>query len=489
MALPGCARLAAIACAVLSCALPARAAAPAFEPCWLESLAHQARCARIARPLDPAKPEGTQIEIHFAVVPALAREPAADPVFFFVGGPGQSAIELGGALASRFARLANRRDLVFVDQRGTGRSAPLRCPDDDESAAWQPLLDRAQRMARIAACRDALQRLPQGDLRQYTTAIAVADIDAVRAALGAERIDVVGFSYGTRVAFEYQRQFPQRLRRVVLDGVVPPDLVLPVSAAADAQAALDAVFDACARERRCALLHPALPTQWHALLEALPRQVRLTQPLSGRDQQIVMTRDMLFDLVRAPLYLPALAAALPQAIADAAAGRWDPLVGLSAALGSGGGTASGMHFSVVCTEDLPRIDAAPSALGSGGDFGASFVGLYREVCAHWPRGEVPAGFDRLTPAPAPMLLLSGGADPVTPPAHAARAAAALGPKARHLVVPQAGHGVLALGCVRDAAIRFIIATHDADALAVDLGCAAAVPRPSAFVPPGPGAAE
>ncbi len=489
MRLPGCARWAAIAWIAAWLAMPAWAAQPALEACWLEGLAHPARCGRIARPLDPARPQGTQIEIHFAVVPALARESAADPVFFFVGGPGQSAIELGGALASRFARLANRRNLVFVDQRGTGRSAPLRCPEDGEAAAWQPLLDRAQRLARIAACREALERLPQGDLRQYTTSIAVTDVDAVRAALGAERIDAIGFSYGTRVELEYQRQYPRRLRRVVLDGVVAPDLMLPLSAAADAQAALDAVFDACARERRCALRHPGLRSQWRALLAALPREVLLTQPLSGEGQTIVMTRDLLLDLVRAPLYLPALAAALPQAISDAAAGHWNPLVGLGAALGGGGGTATGMHFSVSCAEDLPPDGATPAEPAPGGDFDASFVDLYREVCAHWPRGEVPPGFRTLTKARQPMLLLSGGADPVTPPLHAARAAKALGPKARQLVVAQAGHGVLALECVRDTAIRFIDTADDADALALDLGCAAAVPRPPAFVPPGPEAGE
>jgi len=479
--------VAALALGAALLAVPVAAAPLEWHPCWLRGLVHEARCGHLLRPLDPAQPEGRQIEIHVAVVPALARQSAADPVFFFAGGPGQSAIELAGPLASRFPRLSNRRDLVFVDQRGTGRSAPLRCPDDDEAAAWQPLQDTPQRVARIASCREALQRLPHGDLRQYTTTIAMADVDAVRAALGAERIDAVGFSYGTRAALEYQRLFPQRLRRVVLDGVVPPDLLLPRSTEADNQAALEAVFDACARERACATRHPALRAQWQALLAGTPHELRLIHPLSGRPQSLLMTRELLLGLVRAPLYSPALAAALPQAIGDAAAGRWQALLGLSSALGSGGVSASGMHFSVVCAEDQPRVEALPDRAASSVESADGISGVYRDVCAHWPRGAVPANFYTIPPAPVPVLLLSGGVDPVTPPRHAARAAQALGPKARHLVVAQAGHGVLALACVRDAATRFITAADDAEALAVDLGCAAGVPRPPAFVPPGIGA--
>lgn len=467
-------------------AVPAPAATLELRPCWLRGHAHEARCGVLQRPLDPTQPRGRQIEIHVAVVPALAQRAAPDPVFFFAGGPGQSAIELAGPLARRFARLVNRHDLVFVDQRGTGRSAPLRCPEDDDAAAWQPLPDEHERVTRLAACREALQRLPHGDLRQFTTPIAVADIDAVRDALGAARIDAIGFSYGTRAVLEYQRQFPLRLRRAVLDGVAPPDLLLPRSAATDNQAALDALFDACAADAACARRHPALRSHWQSLLAALPRELRLTQPLSGQPQVLTMTRELLLGMVRVPLYSPALAAALPQAIDDAAAGNWQPLAGLSAALGARGGSASGMHFSVVCAEDQARIEASPDTAKEAGDFGDSFEAAYAEVCAHWPRGHVPVAYYSVTPARAPVLLLSGGADPVTPPRHAARAAQALGPLARHVVVPQAGHGVLALACLRDAATRFITEADDSAALALDFGCAAAVPRPPAFAAPGGG---
>ncbi|MBL0150712.1 MAG: alpha/beta fold hydrolase, partial [Ideonella sp.] len=228
---------------VLMATMPLAMAADeaATKPCRLKGVEHEALCGSVRRALDPTKPQGTVIDVHFAVLPAMARRKADDPVFFFAGGPGQSAIDLAGALSRRYARFGHRRDLVFVDQRGTGRTAPLKCADDDERQALQPLaegLDEARRLQKVKDCGAALQKLPHGDLRQYTTTIAMADIDAVRSALGVERINAIGASYGTRAVLEYQRLFPQRVRRAVIDGVAPPDMVLPVSFSIDNQAAL-----------------------------------------------------------------------------------------------------------------------------------------------------------------------------------------------------------------------------------------------------------
>ena len=468
------------------------------QPCRLEGLASAARCGVLRRPLDPARPQGVQIALHYAVVPALARHPAPDPVFFFAGGPGQSAIDLAGALAARQTRLNQRRDLVFIDQRGTGRSAPLPCADDDERALLQPLAaraDEAQRLARLHDCRLALQALPHGDLRFYTTEIATGDVDAVRQALGVARFNAIGVSYGTRAVLDLLRQHPQTLRRAVLDGVAPPDMRLIDSAARDNQAALDALLAACASEPACARRHPALRAQWQALLAALPQPVRLPHPVSGRLELLTLQRSTLLALVRAPLYAPALASALPAAIAEAHAGRWAPLATLASALGGGRGGKlyTGMHLSVVCAEDLgpvaPPVNAADAAaaMAPGNDFGDSFVRHYRAACADWPRGTVSPAFYTLPAGAAdgaPVWLLSGGLDPVTPPRHAARVARALGPRARHVVVANAGHGVANLGCMRDAVLRFITTDDDAAALGVDADCAAAVPRPLAFVPPG-----
>lgn len=462
----------------------AMAQAADLQPCRLNGVPHQALCGTVSRALDPQQERGTRIELHFAVLPALARHKKPDPVFFIAGGPGQSAIALAGPVSGMLARFGNRRDIVLVDQRGTGRSAPLRCPEDAADLPLAETLDPAQQVRRARACLARLQALPHGDLRHYTTAIAAQDLDAVRDALGVQRLNLVGTSYGTRVALEYMRQFATRVRRAVLDGVAPPDMALPWAAAADAQAAFDALLQACADEAACRARHPALRDTWTALLASLPRVVTLPNPRTGRGETLLLTREMLLGLVRAALYSPVTASALPSALDEAAQGRLSPLAGLASALALPRGDAAlaqGMHFSVVCAEDMPSADRRPAPAP---DFGQGLAPIYLQVCEGWPRGAVDEAFRRVPPAPAPTLLLSGGIDPATPPRHGEHVARALGAQARHEVVPYAGHGLLALPCVRGVVFRFVDAPDDAAALQVDTSCARDMPRPAAFVPPG-----
>jgi pimeloyl-ACP methyl ester carboxylesterase len=466
-----------------ACALLPLQAEP-LSSCRLAGVPHEALCASLARPLDPARPGGVLIELHYALLPALARHKKADPVFFVAGGPGQSAIALAGPVGAMLARFGHRRDIVFVDQRGTGRSAPLSCPDDKTTLPLAEAADPARLAQRARACLQQLQALPHGDLRFYTTTLAAADLEAVRAALGAERINLVGVSYGTRVVLEYMRVFPQRVRRAVLDGVAPPDMSLPWASAPDAQAAFDAMLRACAAEAACKARQPALPATWQAVLASLPRDVVVPNPATGVDEALRMTRDTFLGMVRAALYSPVTASALPAALEAAARGRFAPLAGLASALTStrrDAQVAHGMHFSVVCAEDMPAHGAAAPPAP---DFGAGLAPAYEQVCRFWPRGAVDPAFRRVPGAPAPVLLLSGGIDPATPPRHGERVAQTLGARARHEVVPNAGHGLLALPCQRDHVFRFVDAADDAAALRLDARCAQGVPRPPAFVPPG-----
>ena len=467
-------------------------AAP-LKPCRVVGIPTEVRCGSLQRPLDPARPDGAQVDIHYLVVPAMARNKQPDAVLMLAGGPGQSAIKLAPHMLPRLSRLNNRRDLVFIDQRGTGQSAPLECPDDSQLPLTEQL-DPAAQLRRLEACRAALEKLPQGKdggLRFFTTTIAMQDMDAVREALGVPQWNLIGGSYGTRAALEYLRQFPAQVRRTVIDGVAPPDMVLPASFSTDGQAALDKLIAANATA------WPQLRDDWHKLLASLPREVTVAQPLTGVPERFTVTRALLLRAVRAPLYQPALAAALPAAIHAAAAdGNFAGLFGLSTAFGSNMATrlAMGMHFSVVCAEDVPRIAGARDAPGA--DFQAFDAEMYASVCKHWPRGDVPADFYKIPPAPSPVLVMSGGADPATPTRHGERVAQALGAghpeRVQHLVVPEAGHGVMGVGCVRDLVFRFIDAKTDAAALPQDASCATRIPRPTAFRPvqsPQGGAAQ
>ncbi len=483
--------------AFLSCAvfvlLPAAGAAEArLVDCHVAGIRNGVSCGSVQRPLDPDHPERVTITIKYVVVPAMARRKLADPVFMLAGGPGQSAIAVAALTMPIFARLNNRRDIVFVDQRGTGGSAPLACDEpEDETLADQSEPER--RIRQVMQCKAELLKLPyiqrESDLGLFTTTLAVQDLDAVRRQLGAERVDLVGGSYGTRVALEYLRQFPKVVRRSVIDGVAPPDMALPASFSTDNQAAFDALVAACAAEPACASAHPDLRARFAALLQGLPRPVTARRPLDGREERFVLTRDMVLSAVRGALYSSTLAAALPAAIDAASRDDFAGLLGLSATLlaKKSSRLATAMHFSVVCAEDLPRL--AGSADRPGPEFGTVVSQLYEKICAGWPRGAVPASFYTLPRSDSPVLALSGGIDPVTPPRHGERVARALGPMARHVVVANAGHGVMAIGCMRDVVFRFIDAASDHDAMTVDAGCAEHVPRPPAFEPIGPAAAK
>lgn len=470
---------------VLAVAAGMSAQAQSLTDCRVAGLRNSVKCGVVQRALDPARPDGSKIDVHYVVVPAMARRKLPDPVFLIAGGPGQSAIDLAPQVMPLFGRLNNRRDIVFVDQRGTGESAPLDCPESKRESL-DAQADNDAQIRLLMQCKAALLKKPYinapADLGFFTTTLAMQDLDAVRQQLGAAQIDLVGVSYGTRAILEYLRQFPNAVRRAVLDSVAPPDMILPASFSIDGQAAFDALLAACETQGDCAKTYPKLRTDWAALLASLPKPATAPHPLTGTPERFTLTRDMVLGAVRGALYNPAMAAALPAAITEAATGRVEGLIGIGSVLGARRGLrlAMGMHFSVVCAEDAPLMPNATDPPGA--DFGTTQAALYQRVCADWPRGKVPAGFYTIPPSRTPTLLLTGGLDPATPPRHAARVAKALGPAAQLVVVPNAGHSVLGIGCARDVLYRFIDTADDAAATAVDASCLKAIPRPGVFRP-------
>jgi pimeloyl-ACP methyl ester carboxylesterase len=473
--------LRAAACAAL--AIAGGAAAAPTEPCRLKGIDREIQCGKLSVAEDPGRPDGRRIEVHFAVVPALARVRASEPIFVFAGGPGQSARQAAGQVQPLFARLNARRDIVYVDQRGTGASNPLACESTPKPAASLAETLDAERLS--ARTRECLRRLGSGsDLRQYATWIAVRDIDAVRAALGHEQINLWGASYGTRAALEYLRQFPQRVRSVVLDGVAPADMALPASFAVDAQASLERLIAACEADAACNGRYPQLGAAIDRLLARASGDglnATVAHPLTGRPESLRLEAMTFASVLRLPLYSPPLAALLPYALAEAGRDNLTPLLAVAASLSGSVAEnfAEGMHFAVVCAEDLPRVDAAARAAAIATRFGSNFLRLYDEACRSVPTGGVPAGFYRLTDADVPVLILSGGADPATPPRHGERVAKGL-KRATHVVAPQLAHGVSMHGCAPELIAGFIRAAGP-DGL--DLDCLARLPAPKFFAPP------
>ena len=451
-----------------------------LKPCRVDGFAQQVQCGQIQRPLNPQQAQGRKIALHFIVLAAQDKNKAPDPVFLLAGGPGQSAISVASWIQAVFGKLQRRHDLVFVDQRGTGKSALLACPEEDD---LQGIGQKDYAVMQVLKCKANLEKLPYGDLRFYTTDIAMQDLDAVRAALHYEKINLIGVSYGTRAALEYQRQFPTRVRRSVLDGVVLPDRMADD---ADLQTALNNLLKDCAADVRCQKAYPTLAEDWKSLLASLPVSALLTHPRLGTRIRAAVTRDDVLNWVATILYSPVNSAGLPYAIEQARAADFNPLLALSGtgALPNPGSIATGMHFSTVCSEEYNRMTHAENP-DPESDFGDLHNRQYLKICAQWPRADVPAGFYAIPLSAAPVLLLSGGLDPVTPPWHAARVAQALGPMARHIVLQHSGHGMLQQPCITDLATRFINAGTDRQAMDTDSGCVRQIPRPSVWIAPVP----
>lgn len=456
--------------AALLSACAKRSDGPPTTPCVLPGVTREARCLSLEVPENPDLPQGRRLRIHAAIVPATGIRPLSDAIFVFAGGPGQAASEIAGGVMPLFAGLEARRDVVFVDQRGTGRSEPLACRDDLRRRPIAEALDDERNAARLVECRDAFTDAGI-DLAQYATWIAMRDVEAVRVALGYGPINLWGASYGTRAAMEYTRQFPSSVRSVVIDGVAPATTPLPVALAFDFEPALAHVLgrlDGGAADALQTVLAPDAGV------------FRVTDPFFGTPAEVTLGRKLRVGMVRAPLYAPMLSVALPAALGNAASGDWNGLLGLQSGLG-GGRLYAGMHFSVMCAEDVPRItDDDRRAVGST-LAGTTFIEEYERACRGWPTRPVPPEYFAAPSFEAPTLVLSGGGDPATPPRHATSVAKGL-KNASHLIAPALAHGVSTAGCGPLLVRQFFTA---GSASGLDGGCLEAIPPPTLFEAPRP----
>jgi pimeloyl-ACP methyl ester carboxylesterase len=413
-----------------------------------------AKCAMVSVFENRAARRGRTLELRLAIIPALSRSPAPEPLFLLAGGPGQAATETYPLLAPAFAQINQKRDIVLVDQRGTGQSHPLRCPQLQDTA---DLLSGSQLNDWLKSCLAQLD----ADPKLYTTAIAMDDLDQVRAALGYDQINLYGVSYGTRAALTYMRRHPDHVRSVILDGVVPQDAALGLTVARDAQRALDMIFERCAAEPACQGAFPGVRREFTALLSQLDRQpakVTLAHPLTGAPTELSFSRDALASSVRLLSYAPETAALLPLLIHSAhTSGDYRLLAAQALIAGEqlGGSISSGMNFSIVCAEDMPFFTPEQAAKASADTYlGGAETAKLQAICASWPRGDIPADFKQPVSAAAPTLLLSGEADPVTPPSNADQAAKTL-PNSLRLVAPGQGHNVIMRGCLPRIAADFL----------------------------------
>lgn len=411
----------------------------ALTPCKVQGIEGDAKCGTFEVFENRATRKGRKININVLVLPATGQRREADPLFYFAGGPGSGASEDAPGVASIFAKIRQHRDLVFVDQRGTGKSHPLNCVlyNDKDPQSYLgyffPLDD-------VRKCRQELES--KADLTLYTTTIAADDLDEVRAALGYDKINLFGGSYGTRAAMVYLRQHPQHVRTAILQGVSPTNQYMPRDYPPETERALQGVLAECAADEACNKAFPNLKAETQAVLERLlkgPVEVELQKPAA----KISLSRDLAAEAVRYMLYNPGAASRLPLFLHLASEGNFTLLA--QAALnyrkilvGTG---SNGMYLTVTCAEDIPWIKAGEGErLGQNTFLGDYRVRQQREACALWPRAKIESDYAKPVRSDVPVLILTGEWDPVTPPKNGDYVARTL-PNSLHVVIPHGAHGL------------------------------------------------
>jgi pimeloyl-ACP methyl ester carboxylesterase len=471
-------RIAAIAAYVLLLALPALATAATptlnLSPCRLthpsQLISLDAQCGWLAVAENPASP-GRQIKLFVARIPAVSEHGRADPLFLLAGGPGLAATTFYTGVAPVFERIHRDRDIVLVDQRGTGASNALNCPEDaDPDAPDSPAVVTRE----TRECLVALEK--HAAVADYTTSLAVRDLDAVRAALGYQLINLYGGSYGTRVAQHYLRRFPEHTRTVILDGVVPPQMTLGASLALDAQSALQRLFARCVNDATCRARFGDPNGTFHSVLARLQTQpvpVVVPDPFTGANRKLSFDAEDLGTTVRLSSYSTEQSALLPMALDEAQAhANFSPLAGLMLQVTHSLDNllAIGMHNTVVCSEDVPEYGIAPAQRAQLAQtyLGSTQLDALQAICALWPRGPVDADFHQPLRSNRPVLLLSGSDDPVTPPVYAAQAAQGL-TNTLQIVVSGMSHGQITAPCAARLLSRFI-EQASTQGLAAEIAC-------------------
>jgi pimeloyl-ACP methyl ester carboxylesterase len=464
----------ALLCSASALGLPAAAAAAAApasqataaRSCHLPGAEEALRCLSISVPLDYAKPGAGSLKLHVTVAPAFRESARTDPLFVLAGGPGQAGSDVLPLLSAAFKRVRATRDIVFIDQRGTGLSGKLDC----ENPANEDTMSDAELEAVLQRCIGA-RKVP---FAAYTTAAAAHDIEQVRRTLGYGKVNVWGGSYGTRLGQAYARAFPDSVRSLVLDGVAAPEQVIPAGGR-DGEAALGKLFEQCRLDAACNKAYPNLRTEYASLAARAEAGLKLSiaDPRTAQPVSFTMTSQRFFGTVHNILYSPADARRLPFLIHSAYQGRWEPFIArhnIAGDFASDASSAIMLYLAVVCAEDMPRMTPAllkEDAATLTRPLADRLPGLCKTLNVPAVPWTEPATIQ------APALLLSGALDPVTPPRRAESAARRM-PKAQQLVVANAGHGVSQLGCAPRLLREFL----DRPDSPLDAKCLSEIPAPT-----------
>ncbi len=407
---------------VACCAMtPDSAAKSPLTDCRLPDLDEAVRCGAIQVPENPDNPDGRKITIAFAVLPATRGAALPDPIVPLYGGPGEQVIGEAGYIAGQFAALRGQRDIVLVDQRGTGRSSALRCRLFDPAAPAVNLQHFLPPKA-VEACANELG--VGADLTQYTYLNFAHDLEAVRKALGYSQFNLNAGSYGTRAAQVFMRAYPNSVRTALLNGAVPIDFVTPLTMARASQEAFEATFAACEDDSACRNAYPEVRREFDEVLARLDSgDVRVDVPGTAA---ATVARGRAGEWLRARVYRPRTGAELPWLVHRAHEGDWSAIIDgiLAQAREVDNAYSLGLWLSITCSEDVAFLREKDIAAATAG----TYLGDYRvrqqqEACRHWPRATLPADYREPVRSDIPTMFVSGDMDAATPlwfTAHMAR---------------------------------------------------------------------
>lgn len=436
-----------------------------FAPCQrdattaLAELVAESLCSTYSVPENYDDPDGRHIELKVMVIPSLSDLTEPDPLFLLAGGPGQAATDLV-QVAQVFSRTRTERDIVLVDQRGTGELSPFDCQiDEEESEALQeqdPDFD-ALMLIQLDVLRECLQSMDASP-QYYTTDIAMRDLDAIRDYLGYSQLNLWGASYGSRAALAYLQAYPANTRAVVIDAIAPTAITLPLYNERDASASLQALFDDCAADTQCASAYPELQAHYLELLDKLSTP----QPISYMDDsdysvtEATLSDYEFLNFIRQVLYSREAQRLIPLIIEQAWQENYRPMQALFSQY-SEAQINQGMFLSVICNEDFALHNDALLADLADPDYlvtSAMFNTFVLEACAIWPKREVPASYFAPVTEDNPVLIFSGSLDPITPPVWGELVHDSL-PNSQHFVVEGFGHGTLFTQCTAGIMSAFI----------------------------------
>jgi pimeloyl-ACP methyl ester carboxylesterase len=446
-----------------------------LKPCRVAGVDEQLLCGKLTVFENRKTRTGRTIDLNVVVLPALDQKNEAGPLFDLAGGPGVASTGAADFYAGPGKELRRGHDVVLVDQRGTGNSNRLSIPQETTP---QHYLREMYPVDYVREMRHALEQ--RADLTKYTTSIAMDDLDDVRAWLGYERINLFGLSYGTRAALVYMRQHPEHVRSVILMGVAPTDLKMPLHHSESAARAMDLLLSECEQDAACHAAFPQIRDDWKnalAQLEKQPARVEYAPPKKAAPVTVEIQRDVFAEKIRTWMYDRDQAARIPLIIHHAAEGDFAPFLQQAIAPSIPDFVADGMYLSVTCAEDVPFVDQGEAGrLNMDNPFGNYRVSQQTRACGMWPRGEVPADFLEPVRSNASVLIFSGNMDPVTPPKYGEEVAKHL-PNSRHVIIPEGGHGPFGLSnpdCLDRIAIEFL---DKADAKNIDVSCVNGMARP------------